>query len=80
MSTCAESSARSPPDPRDDFLSVFIDDQVRRAGMLPLEYVITEATTLLFGGLVTTQHMFTNTMFLLLEHPARCSACWMIRD
>jgi cytochrome P450 len=56
--------------PRDDFLSEFVADHVRRAGTLPLEYVITEATTLLFGGLVTTQHMFTNTMFLLLSHPA----------
>jgi cytochrome P450 len=55
--------------PLDDFLSEFVHEHEQRAGVLPLEYVITEATTLLFGGLVTTQHMFTNTMFLLLEHP-----------
>ena len=56
--------------PRDDFLSEFIAEHRRRTGELPLEYLITEATTLLFGGLVTTQHMFTNTMELLLRSPA----------
>lgn len=55
--------------PREDFLSEFVREHVELAGSLPLEYVVTEATTLLFGGLVTTQHMFTNTMCLLIEHP-----------
>jgi cytochrome P450 len=55
--------------PRADFLSEFIADHVRLAGELPLDYLIVEATTLLFGGLVTTQHMLTNTVFLLLSFP-----------
>jgi cytochrome P450 len=58
-------------EPRDDFLSELVHEHARRAGPLPLEYLITEATTLLFGGLVTTQHMLTNTMFLLLYNPAQ---------
>jgi cytochrome P450 len=56
-------------EPQDDFLSELIAEHVRRMGSLPLEYLITEATTLLFGGLVTTQHMFTNAMCLLVSHP-----------
>jgi cytochrome P450 len=55
--------------PRADFLSEFVHAHAQRADVLPLEYLIGEATTLLFGGLVTTQHMFTNTLQLLLENP-----------
>jgi cytochrome P450 len=57
--------------PQDDFLSQFIAMHVEGRGELPLEYLIVEATTLLFGGLVTTQHMLTNTMELLLREPAQ---------
>jgi cytochrome P450 len=56
-------------EPQDDFLSELVHEHVRATGSFPLDYLVIEATTLLFGGLVTTQHMFTNTMSLLLEHP-----------
>jgi cytochrome P450 len=56
-------------EPRQDFLSELVHEHARALGELPLDYLVTEATTLLFGGLVTTQHMFTNTVYLLLEHP-----------
>jgi cytochrome P450 len=55
--------------PRDDFISELVAEHMRLTGELPLDYLVAEATTLLFGGLVTTQHMFTNTMQLLLENP-----------
>jgi cytochrome P450 len=55
--------------PRDDFLSEFVAEHVALAGSLRLTYLIGEATTLLFGGLVTTQHMFTNTLELLISNP-----------
>ena len=57
-------------DPHDDFLTELVHEHAQRAGTLPLEYLVGESITLLFGGLVTTQHMLTNTMFLLIEHPA----------
>jgi cytochrome P450 len=54
--------------PREDFLTELVQAHAR-IGAVPLDYLVTEATTLLFGGLVTTQHMLTNTMFLLVQHP-----------
>jgi cytochrome P450 len=57
-------------EPRDDFLSELVHEHARALGELPLDYLVVEAITLLFGGLVTTQHMFTNTMQLLLDHPS----------
>jgi cytochrome P450 len=56
-------------DPKDDFISEFVAEHAARTAALPLAYLVLEATTLLFGGLVTTEHMFTNTMQLLLENP-----------
>jgi cytochrome P450 len=56
----------------DDFLSEFVAAHVERRGELDellLTYLTSEASTLLFGGLVTTQHLITNTMWLLLRFP-----------
>ena len=55
--------------PRDDFLSRFIANQVERDGALNLPYLITETNLLLVAGNETTSRLITNALLLLLRNP-----------
>jgi cytochrome P450 len=55
-------------DPRDDFLSELIKIQVERDGELELDYLNAEANSIFYAGNVTTTHMITSAMSLLLQH------------
>jgi cytochrome P450 len=55
--------------PRDDFLSEFIQLQVKRDGRPALGYLTQEADLLLFAGNVTTTHMMSSMMLLMCKHP-----------
>ncbi len=55
--------------PRSDFLSEFVHAQVKRDGELRLDYLVADASLLLFAGNVTTTHMMASMMMLLLQHP-----------
>jgi cytochrome P450 len=56
--------------PRDDALSEIIEAQVARDGELDVEYLRSEASLLLSGGFVTTAHLISNAMYLLLHDAA----------
>lgn len=56
-------------DPGDDALSELVRGQVERDGELRLEYLVAEAGALLGGGVVSTAHMLTSTMLLLMRNP-----------
>ncbi len=55
--------------PADDYISVFVHDQVARDGALDLPYVVTELVNLFAAGNGTTAHMLASTLLLLLQHP-----------
>jgi cytochrome P450 len=55
--------------PRDDFLSWFIADQVERDGALNLPYLVTEVNLILVAGNETTSRLLANAMLLLLRNP-----------
>jgi cytochrome P450 len=60
---------------RDDALSSWIAAHKEKAsGELDLASVVTDAITLMFGGLATSTHMFANIMQLLLWHPEQMKA------
>jgi cytochrome P450 len=55
--------------PRNDFLTEFVQAQVKRDGELRLEYLVADASLLLFAGNVTTTHMMASMMMLLIQNP-----------
>jgi cytochrome P450 len=55
--------------PVEDVLSDMIKIQVDRDGALNVPYLMEECGLLLAGGFVTTQHLISNAMLLLLQHP-----------
>ncbi len=55
--------------PGDDYVSVFVADQVARDGALDLPYVLAELVNLFAAGNGTTAHMMASAMLLLLQHP-----------
>lgn len=55
--------------PRNDFLSEFVQGQVARDGALDLDYLASEASLLLRAGNVTTTHMLASALMILLQHP-----------
>jgi cytochrome P450 len=55
--------------PRQDFLTDYVQEAVRRDGELDLTYLTADAVVLLHAGHVTTTHMLGSTMLLLLRHP-----------
>jgi cytochrome P450 len=55
--------------PEDDYVSVFVHDQVARDGALDLPYVLAELTNLFAAGNGTTAHMLASAMLLLLQNP-----------
>jgi cytochrome P450 len=57
--------------PRDDFLSELIKIQLERDGELALDYINAEANLMLYAGNVTTTHMITSAMKLLVDTPGQ---------
>jgi cytochrome P450 len=55
--------------PRDDYLSDLIQGQIERDGSFDLEYVVSEANTMLFAGNVTTAHTLASAIVMLCRHP-----------
>jgi len=55
--------------PRDDYVSVFVHEQIARDGELDLPYVLAELVNLFAAGNGTTAHMLASAMLLLLQHP-----------
>ncbi len=55
--------------PRQDFLTEMVQEQVARDGRLNVPYLTTEANTLLFAGMLTTWHTIINSLLLLLTNP-----------
>jgi hypothetical protein len=55
--------------PTEDALTELIQIHVEKDGVLPLEYLVTEATLLLNAGNETTARMLASTMRLLLDRP-----------
>lgn len=55
--------------PGDDYVSVFVHDQVERDGELDLPYVLAELTNLFAAGNGTTAHMLASALLMLLQHP-----------
>jgi cytochrome P450 len=60
--------------PREDFLSELIQAQVEQDGELALDYINAEANLLLYAGNVTTTHMMTSAMQLLIDNPEQMRA------
>jgi cytochrome P450 len=55
--------------PADDYVSIFVRDQVTRDGRLNLPYVLAELVNLFAAGNGTTAHMLTSALLLLLRNP-----------
>jgi cytochrome P450 len=55
--------------PGDDYVSVFVHDQIARDGELDMPYVQAELVNLFAAGNGTTAHMLASAMLLLLQHP-----------
>jgi cytochrome P450 len=55
--------------PGDDILSEIVAAHVAKDGELNLELMVTVATELLAGGILTTAQMIANGTMLLLQHP-----------
>lgn len=55
--------------PADDYVSVFVRDQIARDGELRLAYCVTELVNLFAAGNGTTAHMLCSALLLLLRHP-----------
>ena len=60
--------------PTDDLLGQLIRDQIERDGEFDLEYLKAQAVVLISAGLITTSHLISNTMQLLLENPEQMQA------
>jgi cytochrome P450 len=61
--------------PGDDNLSEWIRAHAAsNGGVLDEANVVTDATTLIFGGLATSSNMFANVMYLLLQFPEQLAA------
>jgi cytochrome P450 len=56
-------------EPRDDYLTVFVQDLLARDGEIDMPYALVELTNLFAAGNGTTAHMLTSALLLLLEHP-----------
>jgi cytochrome P450 len=61
-------------EPRQDFLTEMVQDQVERDGRLNVPYLTTEASTLLFAGMLTTWHTIVNSVLLLLSNPEQLAS------
>lgn len=57
--------------PTGDELSAMVTRQVERDGSLDLDYVLDNAVTVIRGGVITTAHMLSMTLLMLLEQPDR---------
>ncbi len=55
--------------PGEDYLSELVVQQVARDRALDMPYLLTEVTNLFAAGNVTTGHMLTSTMRLLIDNP-----------
>jgi cytochrome P450 len=55
--------------PGDDYVSVFVHDQIERDGTLDLPYVLAEVVNLFAAGNGTTAHLLASALLLLLQHP-----------
>jgi cytochrome P450 len=55
--------------PGQDGLSELVAAQVARDGVFDLPYLVAESHMLLAAGMITTAHMLTSTVQLLLQHP-----------
>jgi cytochrome P450 len=53
--------------PTDDFLTELIQGQIAVDGSFDLDYLVNEASLLLFAGNVTTAHLIANTVVMLSE-------------
>jgi cytochrome P450 len=56
-------------EPRDDVMSEMVRVQVERDGELDLRYLVTLATELVAGGVLTTGQVIAHSLLLLLENP-----------
>lgn len=57
--------------PGTDALSVHIGKHVEIRGALDVPHIVAEATMLLAGGIITTNHLLASMMKLLIEHPGQ---------
>ena len=55
--------------PGDDGLSVFVHSHLRARGELMLPDLIADATNLFIGGIITTTHLISSMMMLMLQYP-----------
>lgn len=60
--------------PTEDALGHLVQDQIARDGEFDLEYLKSQAIVLVAGGLITTAHLISNTMLMLLKHPEQMKA------
>ena len=60
--------------PRNDVLSRFVAAHVARDPQVETAALVPDAVGLLIGGIITTTHMHSSAMHLLLEHPAQLDA------
>ncbi len=60
--------------PADDYLSALAAAQIERDGALDVPYLVTEAVGLFGAAVGTTMHFLSNSMLLLLQHPAELDA------
>ena len=67
----AELVERRSNEPGDDVLSELISLQRERDGVLDVPQIVTLASELVAGGIITTAQLIANAMMLLLRHPGR---------
>lgn len=65
----AELVERRSSEPGDDVLSELISLQRERDGVLDVPQIVTLASELVAGGIITTAQLIANAMMLLLRHP-----------